>query len=139
MCPSRLCQVLRSGVVHAMLACLVHRLCAHMRYSPLPVHLPLAMTFDPRCKVQSFRSNVESMPSLASLLTEMRRRVACRTYRTSLRVSFHPFPQVAMILPHPMAAIEVPLMPPTCQVGMVFSSTKSERLGEQWLMAPESR
>src|SRR6266481_8723710 len=113
MCPSHLCQVLRSGVVCAMLACSVRRLCAHMRYSPLAVHLPLAMTFDPQRKVQSFRSNVESMPSSASLLTEMRCRVACGTYRTSLRVSVHPFPQVAMILPHLTAAIEVPLMPPT--------------------------
>src|SRR6266481_7896545 len=122
-----------------MLACSVHRLCAHMRYSPLLMGLPFAMTFDPQCNVQSFGSNVESMPSSANLPTEMRCRVACGTYRMSLRVSFCPFPQVAMILPCPTAAIEVPLMPPTCQVGIVSSSTKSEHSGEQWLVAPESR
>ena len=71
------------------------------------------------------------MASSANRPMEIRCREACGTYKMSLSVSFLPFLHLIIILPFPIAAIEVPLIPPINCVGMVLSSEKSDLLGEQ--------
>ena len=89
------------------------------------------MILNPWCKVHMSESNEDNMLSSASCPTEIRYKEACGTYKMPLSVSFLPFPHLMVIFPFPMAAMEVPLIPPIRQVGIRFISEKSDLLGEQ--------
>ena len=89
------------------------------------------MTLGPLHRIQPSEVNDDNMLLSARHPTEIRHKVACDTYRTIVSVSFRPFPHQMMILPCPIAAIDVPLILPIRRVGIACSSEKSDLSGEQ--------